>query len=649
MQVTPPLADVFEALPNAFMVLDRSLRYVAANPAYLAITGTTREALMGTHVFDSFPDDPDGTGSDNARLLRASFERVIATGRPDEVAAITYRVPRTPGGPLEDRVWTARHSPMFGTNGTVAYVIQETTEITHLGVPTKSPTEATLVDRALKAQVTASTLNMQLLSLQQMFDQAPGFMCFLAGPHHQFQLVNRAYLQLVGHRNVIGLRVADALPEVVAQGFIQLLDGVFASGKPFIGQGLSIELVKTPGRAAELRYLDFIYQPIVDDSGASIGIFVQGQDVTERHEAEERRRFLIESIPVQVWTARPNGELDFVSERVTSYFARTSAEILGSGWLSFVHPDDHAECIKRWTRSVQTGEPYEVEFRLRRADGEYRWHLARANAERDVNGTLLHWFGTNTDIHEAKTALAEIRSRAEYEQRLIGIVGHDLRNPLGAISLASGLLAEQPLTPVAAKTVERLRRSADRAMRLIADLLDFAKARIGTTIPINPRPTNLREIIEQVVDEFQVVAPNRVIRVGHLGDEEGRWDADRIAQVISNLVGNAIQHGLPNQPIVVESRIEGADAVLDVLNEGSPIPESELTELFEPFRRGRDAGRARGSLGLGLYIAREVVNAHGGSISVVSERGQGTRFTVRLPRFAPDSQFIKSRPLGAGT
>src|ERR1700761_4061537 len=184
------------------MVLDRELRYVAANAAYLAVTATTREALLGSYVFDSFPDEPDDPNGANVALLRASFERVLVTGRGDEVAAITYRVQRAPGGPLEDRVWTARHTPLLDAAGAVEYIVQETTEITHLQVASSSPTEATLIDRAMRAQVAATSLDAQIKSLRQMFDQAPGFMCFLRGEHHVFEIVNRAYLQLVGHRDV---------------------------------------------------------------------------------------------------------------------------------------------------------------------------------------------------------------------------------------------------------------------------------------------------------------------------------------------------------------------------------------------------------------------------------------------------------------
>jgi len=347
---------------------------------------------------------------------------------------------------------------------------------------------------------------------------------------------------------------------------------------------------------------------------------------------------LIEVVPNQVWTATPDGKLDFVSRRVVDYFRRTAEEILGDGWLAVLHPNDVAAVVARWTHAVTNGEPYEVEFRLRNSDGLYRWHLSRANPERDAEGVVAKWIGTNTDIHDAKTALADLTERAQYEQRLIGIVSHDLRNPFSAIGLGLEALADCDLSPPARRIVERVTRSADRASRLVSDLLDFAKARIGSTIPINPKPTNLREIVEQIVDECQAAAPNRVIRVGHIGDETGSWDADRIAQVISNLVGNALQHSKPNTPIVVESLISGSNAVLTVANEGPGIAMDEMKRLFEPYQRGTNAAVRGGSMGLGLYIAREVIAAHGGTIEVESRPQATTTFTVRLPRVTTHSQ-----------
>ena len=634
--MTLDFAGLFDQWPAPAMVVDRQFRCVAVNRAYLELTRRRAEELVGRDVFEAFPN-----ASATAAAVKGSFERVFSHGKMDEVAAIMTR-PRD--GALADRVWTARHAPILGADGQVAFVLQETVEVTRLQAHVAGENEtleATIVERALRAQETATHLNLELRDLREMFAQAPGIMCFLRGPEHVFEIVNAAYLQLVGHRDLLGLPVREALPETVVQGFLELLDDVYRTGEPFLGNDIRVMLQRLAGSEPHEAYLDFIYQPIRGRSGEVIGIFVQGQDVSARHRtdgerrlAEARRRFLIEVMPVQVWTARPDGKLDFVSKRVIEYFQRSAQEIVGDGWIAVLHPDDAASVIERWTRTLTTGEPYEVEFRLRRSDGQYRWHLGRANAERASDGTITSWVGTNTDVHDAKMVLHELTMRSQYEQRVIGIVGHDLRNPLNAISLATTLLAQRAPDPAAEKLVARIARAADRATRLVGDLLDFAKARLGTTIPVNPRPTNLHEIVETVVDEFDATAPGRVICVAHSGEESGVWDADRLSQVLSNLIGNALQHGAKDTPVYVEATMTDHEAVLTVVNEGAGIPEHELPHLFEPYRRSSTAVSARGSLGLGLYIAREVIAAHGGTIEVDSSPGKVTCFTVRLPRYA---------------
>ena len=633
------LAAMFEQLPMPLMIVDRQLRCVAANAAYLRLIGRSSSDLLGANVFAAFPNEPPAVAT-----VRASFERVLASGEPDEVAAVATSKP----GEVGDRVWSARHSPILD-DGKVAFIVQEAIDLTGLDPGASNLSESSVIDRAKRVQATATHLDLQLRDLRDMFAQAPGFMCFLRGPEHVFEMVNPAYMQLVGHRNVIGMTARDSLPEVVEQGFIELLDGVYRTGEAFRGEDLRVMLQRFPGSPLEEALVDFIYQPIRGRTDEVVGIFVLGQDKTAQHvaleqrrTAEAERRFLIDVMPNQVWTSTPDGKLDFVSARVEAYFQRSAQQILGDGWIAVLHPDDVAAVVTRWTRSLATGEPYEVEFRLRRGDGEYRWHLGRANAERDAAGAITKWVGTNTDVHDAKSALAELTVRSQYEQRLIGIVSHDLRNPFNAISLGTALLAQRALDPAAERLVTKIARAADRATRLITDLLDFATARIGTSIPVNPKPTNLKEIVEHVVDEFEFSAPGRIAWVGHTGAETGAWDQDRLAQVISNLLGNALQHGKPGAPVEIHSAIRDDGATLTIANEGAGIPPSELPKLFEPYRRSSAAGATRGSMGLGLYISREVIAAHGGTIEVESVPDASTRVTVRLPRFVSGAQAASS-------
>jgi phosphoserine phosphatase RsbU/P len=354
-------------------------------------------------------------------------------------------------------------------------------------------------------------------NLRRLFEQAPGFVCFLRGPDHIFELANDAYYQLVGYRNIIGQPVRDALPEVIRQGFVEELDRVFATGRPVVGRGVKVAFERQPGDAPDELSLDFVYQPILDSRGKTLGIFVQGHDIT---------------------------------------------------------------ALKR-----------------------------------------------------AEAALAHA---LEFEQHLIGIVSHDLRNPISAIAMATAVLqAQGTLSERQQHVVARLASSAERARRLLRDFLDLSQARSEGRIPIAPAPSNVREIIAGVLAELQITHPLRHASVEHDGDGTATWDGARIAQVVTNLLGNAFQHGSPTGVVQLSTRDEDDEVVITIHNDGPPIRPDDLPRVFEPFRRGAgSAATADRSVGLGLFISREIVQAHGGRIEVRSSAEDGTTFTVRLPRHA---------------
>jgi PAS domain S-box-containing protein len=638
---------VFEASPNPYMVLDRELRFVAANPAYLRATGTTIEALLGRHLFEAFPHDPHDPRNDNARLLRESLERVLASRAPDVIAVIPYRVPRERDGQvvLEERFWSATHTPIPDDAGDVRLILQHTVDVTDLQEMQDAPDrrrESGVLQRAQRVQEANYTLDAERQHLRRLFDQAPGFVAVLSGPDHVFDLVNAAYRRLIGDRDVIGKPVRQALPEVADQGFFQVLDQVFATGQPFVGRGVHIRLERQAGGGLDDVFVDFVYQPIFDGPGAVTGIFVQGHDITaEKHlEAEresllEQQRFLTESIPQHVWTADAAGHLTSANMRILEYFGVAADRIVGSGWQQFVQEEDLQRSVDRWNHAVASGDDYETEFRLRRADGTYRWHLGRAVAMRGAKGAVARWFGTNTDIDDRKRAQDELQMHAAYERQLIGIVSHDLRNPITAIAVAAALLGKQDqLNPSQTRAVSRIVSSSDRARRMLRDFLDFTQARTLGRIPVVPGPANLEQIARQTFEELRVLHPGRLATIENDGDTGGTWDADRIAQVIGNLLSNAYQHSPESAAIQLRTRGTPSDVVIEVFNEGAPIPAADAARLFEPFERGEGAPSADRSVGLGLFISSQIVEAHGGTISVES-KGDGTVFRVRLPRLTP--------------
>ena len=386
-------ASLFERSPNPYMVLDRELRYVAANEAYLRVTGATLEDLIGKRVFDVFPNDPSDPDNESRTRLRESLERVVETGKPDVLAFIPYRVPRDGDADGEAyRYWSATHTPIPGADGDVAFVLQHTVDVTEL------------VD--MRDQLT---------------------------------------------------------PQIAA------------------------------------------------------GVLVRAEQVQEANVALQRAR-------------------------------------------------------------------------------------------------------------------DELQTRADLDRQLIGIVSHDLRNPLNAIGIGVSLLRSSMIDPQQRKVLDRMMGSFDRAARLIRDFLDFTQARVSGTIPVTPSQANIREIAHSVCDEVQPAYPDRHYRCEHAGAEVGAWDPDRLAQLIGNLVSNAMQHSPPGGLVSVTTRQQGEVVVLSVHNGGEPIPEQDRERLFLPFARGATSKTTRErSVGLGLFIVHAIATAHGGSVGVTSSAESGTTFTVSLP------------------
>ena len=221
-------------------------------------------------------------------------------------------------------------------------------------------------------------------------------------------------------------------------------------------------------------------------------------------------------------------------------------------------------------------------------------------------------------------------------EMFIAVLGHDLRTPLGAVITASKFMLDtgELAEPHRTLTV-RIAHSATRMNAMVGDLLDFTRSRLGSGIPISRQPMDLWKEASHAVEELRAAHPRSNLKLNTTGDLMGEWDAARIAQVLSNLLGNAVQHGSADAPISLTARGESTEVVLQVHNRGVPIPRADMEGLFSPFHRIGSASHKSGpnaSLGLGLYIVDRIVNAHGGTIDVDSSDTAGTFFTVRLPR-----------------
>jgi phosphoserine phosphatase RsbU/P len=235
-------------------------------------------------------------------------------------------------------------------------------------------------------------------------------------------------------------------------------------------------------------------------------------------------------------------------------------------------------------------------------------------------------------VREAERLHAEAKDRATFAEQMIGIVGHDLRNPLSSIAMAAALLARGELTPAQHRLLGNVDRSTKRANRLIGDLLDFTQARLGGGLAFELELVDLHETMRLAIDELRLIYSGRALEHIRIGEGKCQADAPRLTQLVGNLVSNAMVYGAPDDPVTLTSTVADTTVQIAVHNGGAPIPKSIQESLFEPMARGANANSAGRGVGLGLFIVREIAKGHGGSVRVRSEPGEGTTFTVSIPR-----------------
>jgi PAS domain S-box-containing protein len=874
---------LFSASPNPYLLLRPSLVIAGVNDAYLQATMRRREDLVGRGLFEAFPSDPSSAGH---RQLRSSLERVLREKTRDHLPLIRYDIPLPDGQGFEERFWSATHTPLFIDAGDLAFVLQHMVDVTEMQrlrriaqLGPSAPVGIDVLRRAQAVQEANRVLREERQHLRELFEQAPGFIAALSGPDHVFTLANEAYYRLVGRRDILNKPVREALPEVVGQGFVDLLDRVYRTGQPFVGRNLRIALEQPSEGAGEERYVDFVYQPVFSDEGAVSGIFVQGHDVTEQRqvekalrtetrnlavlnrtgaaiaaeldldrivqavtdagveltgaqfgaffynvlneeggsymlyalsgvereafsrfplpratavfrptflgdgiirsddilhdprygqnapyrgmpeghlpvrsylavpvtsrsgevlgglffghgepgvfkqehedliagisgqaavavdnsrlfqaaqreleerrrvevalrESEERFRAIANSIDQLIWATQPDGFHDYYNQRWYEYTGVPEGSTDGAAWNRMFHPDDQERARRVWRNSLDTGEPYHIEYRLRHRSGHYRWVLGRAQPVRDEQGRIIRWFGTCTDIHDLKQAQEELRESREWAlrteaetrrlasilaervaeldaaneeiQRFAYIVSHDLRAPLvNVMGFTSELESAQAeierfyrkvaervpelITPDIKAVIETdlaeaigfIRTSSVRMDKLISAILKLSRE--GRRV-LAPEPLDMRQLLE---GHRQSLAHQLSERGAELVIETApALTGDRLVveQIFGNLIENAVKYLKPGRPgrIVVRGSDLGSAVRYEVEDNGRGIEAKDFERIFDLFRRS--GVQDQPGEGIGLAHVRALVRRLGGTITVSSRFGEGTAFTVILPK-----------------
>lgn len=362
-------------------------------------------------------------------------------------------------------------------------------------------------------------------------------------------------------------------------------------------------------------------------------------------------RLMAESLPQKLFTATETGKIDYCNPIWTTYLGISRSRLLATGWKGSVHPDDVAENMRRWQYSLESGEPFEYEHRLKRHDGVYRWHLMRANPMRDDVGLITKWVGSDIDIDDYKhrqeleianaslkkqrtTLLAINRAKDEF----ISLASHQLRTPATGVKQYLGMVLDGfagELTPDQRLMLVQAYDSNDRQIHIVNDLLQVATVDAGK-VELQLGPVELGLLTAQVIDEQTDAYQNRQQKIVFKQPNRSCYvtaDHDKLRQVLENIIDNASKYTPEGKSVTIGIRQTDDMAFVTIKDQGVGIPEGQAARVFDKFTRLENPLSATvGGTGLGLYWALKIMQLHGGEITVTSRPDKGSTFTVCLPR-----------------
>ena len=717
MHHRPDFASLFEVAPYPFLLIGTDYTLIGANQAYLTATGRTASEIIGKHIFEAFPANPADPDSTNVGEIRRSIEIAIETGKPHTSALLRYAVPReTPQGTMfDERYWSVVHTPVPDASGNVALVLQNAIDMTDLyrfDPATKlyflkdranAVPDVTELNRPQMHEAMTRILNVERNQLQTLFNQAPGFIAVFMGKDHVVEMANQAYYQLVGRRELIGKPVFEALPDVRGQGFEEMLDAVFEKGEPVILHDRQAFIQRDANAPPAEVFVDLLYQPIFGDDGGVIGLFCQGNDVTEGFKA---RRALAQKVdelaaarsqnlfqleladmvrplrdPDEIFKQSAEligrrlnanrvlyGEYDREHQQVTyhsNYLDGTIVPLTGTypaaASESFNFDDICGGAV--WVSEdialdVGTAEPESTPtYESLQARAVIAVSLMRAGATVAclfVNSSQpRQWTTAEIDLVkeagervwnavERVRAEAALKSADERKDQFLAMLAHELRNPLAPIRAAAEVLSMAPENASQVKTASSIiARQVKHMTSLVDDLLDVSRVTRGL-VSLDVHAVDIKDVVSDALEQARPVLEAHRHRTAvqlNPGHARVAGDQKRLVQVLANLLNNAAKYTPDGGLIRIEVDVVDASVVVTVADNGIGMAPEVVDRAFELFAQAdRASDRGQGGLGIGLALAKRLVELHGGVIRASSAGvGTGSEFVVRVPRLGPDA------------
>jgi PAS domain S-box-containing protein len=374
--------------------------------------------------------------------------------------------------------------------------------------------------------------------------------------------------------------------------------------------------------------------PLRDNNGHVIGASKIVRDITREkqaesliRESEQRFRFLADNMPQFVWTATPEGEVNYYNKTVLDYTGLTIEKLFSVGWLQIIHPEEQEENLQQWQHAMQSGLPYRVEHRLRRKDGDYRWYLSTALPQKEENGNIQIWVGTSADIDD-------IKKHDQQKDDFIKMASHELKTPVTTIKGYVQLLLkmnQQANNPFLSSSLQTIDKQVYKLTKLITDLLDVTKIETGS-LEMSPEHFPIATLVKEIINDLQTTSASHQLQFVQEADPLVFADRDRIAQVIINLLTNAIKYSPRASEVIITVREDDGNAMISVTDYGIGISKEDLPRIFDRFYRaaGKDEKTFPG-FGIGLFIVNEIVSLHHGRIWAESQKDSGSTFFITLP------------------
>jgi PAS domain S-box-containing protein len=665
---------LFRSTPYSYLVMSPDLTIIAASGAYLRAVRRTEEEIVGRYVFDAFPENRDDPGATDVGEVKASLLRALAKGEPDATAFVRYAVPveTSSGSVFEERYWSTVHTPVLNDEGNPIFVVQNPVDVTELYQFDKTSMVATLrlappgssnvenFNRAQMHEALSRILNNEREHLRSLFNQAPGFVAVLMGPKHVFEMVNEAYYQLVGHRELVGKALWEALPEVAGQGFEAFLNQVYATGESWSTRAMPITLQKQRGGPVLQRYIDLVYQPYKDQYGTTIGIFAQGYDVTDaveaqaaKRESDERLRDGMDAAKMVVWDWDVVTNAMEYSENMMHVLGCTPTTMDSVG--TFVHPHDRDRIAAAHRRALSGSGAYQEVVRFNRPDnGKQIWVDSRGKVQYDRDGHPVRIRGVTVDVTERYEAELELRETNRKKDDFLAMLAHELRNPLAPISTAAEMLRLTAASDVRTrKASEVISRQVKHMTTLVDDLLDVSRVTRGL-VQLEAEYVDVKSAVASAVEQSRplIEARRHNLTVKTDAPPAGvRGDRTRLVQVIVNLLNNAAKYTPQGGEVALTVHAASDMISVSITDNGMGIDGKLLPHVFDLFTQAeRTSDRAQGGLGIGLALVKTLITLHGGTVKASSNGpGTGSTFTISLPAVELQLEKDTLARTGSGT